>query len=311
GLGGPRGPGGSLRFCRAPCRAPLTPSLQHAGAVHPGTLQLPPALARAAKILLQEGGWSREQAEALRLRLWGRRPPDVCGSPGASGARRRSRSPEPEVRVTAEAARGYLVARLARDYAAAGRALSEIQARDPDFAPRTLLDFSSGLGAACWAAQGVWGRSLQQFVCVEPSEALRELAERLRHGGGATPGPAHFGPVFLRPLLLPGPQAQWELVIGRRALEGLRGRGQRAQALRGLWGRTGGVLVRGGEGDFWGEFGGFGGLEGLGGGWGGAGEGVGGVKGGFWGHFGRFWGILGLLGYFGKIWSHWGRFGSI
>ncbi|XP_071885893.1 ribosome assembly protein METTL17, mitochondrial-like isoform X3 [Anas platyrhynchos] len=143
-------PGGSLRFCRAPCRAPLTPSLQHAGAVHPGTLQLPPALARAAKILLQEGGWSREQAEALRLRLWGRRPPDVCGSPGASGARRRSRSPEPEVRVTAEAARGYLVARLARDYAAAGRALSEIQARAPDFAPRTLLDFGSGLGAACW-----------------------------------------------------------------------------------------------------------------------------------------------------------------
>lgn len=34
------------------------------------------------------------------------------------------------------------------------------------------------------AAQGVWGRSLQQFVCVEPSEALRELAERLRHGTG-------------------------------------------------------------------------------------------------------------------------------
>lgn len=84
-------------------------------------------------------------------------------------------------RVTAEAARGYLVARLARDYAAAGRALSEvgavlgpfwavlanfvffwggfgadpapppqIQARDPDFAPRTLLDFGSGLGATCW-----------------------------------------------------------------------------------------------------------------------------------------------------------------
>ncbi|XP_040399571.1 H/ACA ribonucleoprotein complex subunit 3 isoform X1 [Cygnus olor] len=119
----------------------------------------------------------------------------------------------------------------------------EIRVRAPDFAPRTLLDFGSGLGTACWVAQGMWGRSLQQFVCVEPSGAMRELAERLRHGGGATPGPAHFGPVFLRPLLPPGPQARWELVIGRRALERLRGRGQRARALRGLWGRTGGVLV--------------------------------------------------------------------
>ncbi|XP_050572972.1 methyltransferase-like protein 17, mitochondrial [Cygnus atratus] len=171
------------RLLRAPWGARGAAGRKHAGAVQPGALQLPPALVRAAKILLQEGGWSRAQAEVLRQRLWGRRPP------GDSGARKRSRSPEPEVRDTAEAARSYLAARLARDYAAVGRALSEIRVRAPDFAPRTLLDFGSGLGTACWAAQGMWGRSLQQFVCVEPSGAMRELAERLRHGAAGERDP--------------------------------------------------------------------------------------------------------------------------
>ncbi|NXL86454.1 MET17 protein, partial [Alectura lathami] len=98
-------------------------------------------------------------------------------------------------RFTAELARAYLAGRLERDHAAVGRVLHEIQLRAPSFAPRSLLDFGSGLGTASWAAHSAWGHSLRHFLCVEAAVAMRELAERLRQGG-ATEGPAHFGPVF-------------------------------------------------------------------------------------------------------------------
>ncbi|NXC38294.1 MET17 protein, partial [Penelope pileata] len=93
-------------------------------------------------------------------------------------------------RFTAELARAFLAARLERDHAAVGRALYEIRLRAPSFAPRSLLDVGSGLGTACWAAQELWGRSLEQFLRVEADAVLRELGERLRHGdnGGTTWG---------------------------------------------------------------------------------------------------------------------------
>ncbi|XP_021239086.1 methyltransferase-like protein 17, mitochondrial [Numida meleagris] len=209
---------------------------KHAGAVHPGVLQLPPALARAAQSLLQEEGWSREQAEALGTRLWGHRPPELWG------AEKTQQNPEPQVRYTAELARAYLAVRLERDHAAVGRALHEIRLRAPAFTPHTLLDFGSGLGTACWAAHELWGRSLRQFLCVGTATAMRELGERLRHGGAAT-GPAHFGPVLARPSLPAEHKVQWDLVVGCYALGGLRGREARAGIVRGLWRRSATFLV--------------------------------------------------------------------
>ncbi|NXJ03948.1 MET17 protein, partial [Odontophorus gujanensis] len=123
-------------------------------------------------------------------------------------------------RFTADVSRAYVAARLDRDHAAVGRALREvtpsvgppwgpwgrrgadpnrptpqIRLRAPDFAPQTVMDVSSGLGTACWAAHELWGSSVRHFVSVGTAAAVRELGERLRNGG-ASHGPAHFGPVF-------------------------------------------------------------------------------------------------------------------
>lgn len=179
-------------------------------------LQLPPALARAAQSILQDE------------ELW--------------GAEEAQQKPGPKVRHPAELARSYMAMRLQRDHAAVGRALREIQLRVPTFTPQTVLDFGSGIGIACWVAHELWGHSLRQYVCVGSSRAMREMGERLRHGGVES-GPAHFGPVFARPSLPAEHKAQWDLVVACYALGGLRGREGRGGAVRGLWRRTAAFMV--------------------------------------------------------------------
>lgn len=44
----------------------------------------------------------------------------------------------------------YLMGRAALDYAVLVRIFSEIAARDPDFKPRSLFDFGSGIGTVTW-----------------------------------------------------------------------------------------------------------------------------------------------------------------
>uniref|UniRef100_A0A8C3KYT5 METTL17 n=1 Tax=Chrysolophus pictus TaxID=9089 RepID=A0A8C3KYT5_CHRPC len=149
---------------------------------HPKVLQLPTALGRAAQSVLQEEGWSQEQAKVLGKQLWGHRPPELWGAEEAQ------QKPGAKVRYTAELARAYLAVRLERDHAAVGRALREIQLRVPTFTPQTMLDFGSGIGTACWAAHELWGHSLRQYLCVGSSRAMREMGEQLRHGNGVGGG---------------------------------------------------------------------------------------------------------------------------
>ncbi len=44
----------------------------------------------------------------------------------------------------------YLLGRAAYDYATVYKVLKEVGRREPDFKPRTLLDFGSGVGTAIW-----------------------------------------------------------------------------------------------------------------------------------------------------------------
>lgn len=49
-----------------------------------------------------------------------------------------------------EAAKAYLLARAPFDYSAVYRAMSEIKNREPEFQPRTIFDFGSGVGTCIW-----------------------------------------------------------------------------------------------------------------------------------------------------------------
>lgn len=61
----------------------------------------------------------------------------------------------------------YATVRFPATYAAAVAACSAVAAAAPAFAPRTLLDVGSGLGATACAATAVWP-SLTEVTCVEP-----------------------------------------------------------------------------------------------------------------------------------------------
>ena len=44
----------------------------------------------------------------------------------------------------------YLLAKAAFDYAVTRTVLQEIKSRDPEYQPRTLFDYGSGVGSSIW-----------------------------------------------------------------------------------------------------------------------------------------------------------------
>ena len=75
---------------------------------------------------------------------------------------------------------GYLVSRLPGTYAATYRVLKEISSRVPQFKPKTILDFGSGIGSTYWAVDSVWGREDKLYHSVDLSGSMLELATKLR-----------------------------------------------------------------------------------------------------------------------------------
>ncbi|XP_053348170.1 methyltransferase-like protein 17, mitochondrial [Clarias gariepinus] len=136
----------------------------------------------------------------------------------------------------------YMAARLAGGYAAVMRALNEIKRRDSSFAPRSLLDFGSGLGSALWAAHTHWGDSLMEYVCVDASAAMNSLAERLLTGDseGAEPLIKH---VYFRQFLPVSPKVQSDLVVAAFSLSELPNQEVREETLLTLWRKTHSYLV--------------------------------------------------------------------
>lgn len=76
------------------------------------------------------------------------------------------------------AARSYLLTRFPATLGAVSRAMQEVAARRPDFAPRTQLDVGAGPGTAFWAAYTTWD-SLQDALLLEGTPHMREWGERL------------------------------------------------------------------------------------------------------------------------------------
>ena len=127
------------------------------------TAELPPAL-RQAVAREFPGGASPAAAIALSERY----RDAACG-------------PGPRARSRADVA-AYAATRLPATYAALAAALAELRARSPGFAPRSQLDLGAGLGAAVWAAVGLWP-SLERVTAVELEPAMLEAGRRLAASG--------------------------------------------------------------------------------------------------------------------------------
>eukprot|EP00118_Oscarella_pearsei_P015957 m.148553 g.148553 ORF g.148553 m.148553 type:complete len:190 (+) comp38499_c0_seq5:404-973(+) len=76
----------------------------------------------------------------------------------------------------------YAAGRLPACYAAIRRVLHEIAVREREFTPKSLLNFGSGVGTSVWAAHSLWADSIKEYLCVEESPEIADLASFLLNG---------------------------------------------------------------------------------------------------------------------------------
>lgn len=87
----------------------------------------------------------------------------------------------------------YLAARLAPNYAAMLTVFKEIKKSDPNFIPKTMLDFGSGVGTSMYAANEVWPASINEHFNCDSSKSMNDVSRLLMQSGNEK-----------QPLLYPG-----------------------------------------------------------------------------------------------------------
>lgn len=132
----------------------------------------------------------------------------------------------------------YLVGRGVQNYAVAHRILDEIKARDKDFKPKTLFDFGSGIGTVMWAASEIWSNTLTEYFCVEPSESMIELSERL-----AKAAEPEIKKIFHRQFFPASLNPTYDIVVSAYSLFELPNRETRLETILKLWKKTGHYFI--------------------------------------------------------------------
>ncbi|MEE6504498.1 hypothetical protein FKM82_005206 [Ascaphus truei] len=120
--------------------------------------------------------------------------------------------------------------------------MQEIHQRVPEFSPRTLLDFGSGVGSVTWAAHSLWGDSLGEYMCIDSAASMNRLGELVLRGGSET-GNVHISGVYFRQFLPVSPKVQFDLVVSAFSLNELASLSEREKNVQSLWRKTGGFLV--------------------------------------------------------------------
>lgn len=136
----------------------------------------------------------------------------------------------------------YMAARLDGGFAAVSRAFHEIQIQIPEFQPQTLMDFGSGTGSVTWAAHSIWGQSIREYMCVDSSAAMLDLAEKLLKGGSES-GEPYVPSVFFRQFLPVSPKVQFNVVVSAFSLSELPSKAERAEVVQTLWRKTSDFLI--------------------------------------------------------------------
>lgn len=246
------------------------PHRRHPGILHLPCVQLPQPLAHAAQALLLKDPMPNveKQVQALTNYLWSRHLPVEPEELQQRAVDLEKKFLEnPDSSLTEEKLRGavlstlrkttyhwkelsyneglslvYMAARMDGGFAAVFRAFHEIHARLPEFQPQTLMDFGSGTGSVTWAAHKTWGQSLREYVSVDSSAAMLDLAEKLLKGGSESGEPCVPG-LFFRQFLPVSPKVQFDVVVSAFSLSELPGRAHRAEVVQTLWRKTNRFLV--------------------------------------------------------------------
>ncbi|XP_036151580.1 methyltransferase-like protein 17, mitochondrial isoform X2 [Myotis myotis] len=246
------------------------PHRRHPGILKLPCVRLPRALADAAQLMLLDSAVTNveKQVQALTNYLWSRHLPVEPGE-----LQRRAEHLEKKFLEnsdsfqTEEKLRGavlhalrkttyhwqelsyneglslvYMAARLDGGFAAVSRAFHEIRTQLPEFQPKTLMDFGSGTGSVTWAAHSIWGQSLREYMCVDSSAAMLDLAEKLLKGGSEN-GKLYIPGVFFRQFLPVSPKVQFNVVVSAFSLSELPSKADRAEIVQTLWRKTSDFLI--------------------------------------------------------------------
>ncbi|KAJ8041992.1 Methyltransferase-like protein 17, mitochondrial [Holothuria leucospilota] len=140
----------------------------------------------------------------------------------------------------------YLAARMAPNYAAIFRVLYEIKRRLPGFQPSSVLDFGSGLGSSVWAVNSLFQESVKEYYCVDVSQAMHNLAERLlwkpQHKGENADDLIIPG-IYHRFFLPVSPKTTFDITISNNSLLEIQSHEERMKLLDILWNKTKDFLI--------------------------------------------------------------------
>ncbi|XP_011636082.1 methyltransferase-like protein 17, mitochondrial [Pogonomyrmex barbatus] len=132
----------------------------------------------------------------------------------------------------------YLVGRCVQNYTVSHKIFDEIKSRDKNFKPTTLFDFGSGIGTVMWTASEIWPNTLKEYFCVETSESMIELSERL-----AKVAKPKIKDAFYRQYFPLSTNRTYDIVVSAYSLFELPGMESRLDIILKLWANTENYLV--------------------------------------------------------------------
>jgi len=136
----------------------------------------------------------------------------------------------------------YLLTRTPAEFASLKYIFQLVKEKVPDYQPRTLFDFGSGVGCGLWAFRDTFGEVTEAF-CVDPSKEMNDLARLILGEGKEIPDiPTGISFRMHTPSTV---NLRYDLVLSSHTLLELPNVEARLQSLHNLWDRVepGGCLV--------------------------------------------------------------------
>ncbi|XP_034838158.1 ribosome assembly protein METTL17, mitochondrial [Maniola hyperantus] len=136
----------------------------------------------------------------------------------------------------------YLMARAPPEYAILVRVLDEIRRRLPDYKPRSLFDFGSGVGTGTWAVNSHWKNDIFEYFTVDTSTHMNDLA-RLILCQGRDNVAMPYKSYFQRQFLPASADLKYNIVLSAFSLFEMPNMQTRLETIQKLWNKTEDFLI--------------------------------------------------------------------
>lgn len=135
----------------------------------------------------------------------------------------------------------YLATRLAPNYSCLKKVMNEIKAYDPEYEPKSVMDYGSGMGTTIWAVNETWPSVVKEFQNIEISSSQQRLCEFLLRRGKEFGDP--LTNIYHRQYLPSSTRTKYDMVVAAYSMLELPNSVMRAQVIENLWNKTNDLLV--------------------------------------------------------------------